>query len=48
MSKTWSVSELNRYIKDQFEADDVLREVTLSGEIANLSATDPVGIAIFP
>ena len=43
MSKTWSVSELNRYIKDQFEADDVLREVTLSGEIASFKRHGPSG-----
>lgn len=47
MSKTWSVSELNRYIKDQFEADDVLREVTLSGEIANFKRHGPSGHCYF-
>lgn len=32
---TWSVSELNRYIRDLFEVDMRLRDVQLEGEISN-------------
>lgn len=47
MSKTWTVSELNRYIKGCFEENAKLRQLVLSGEIANFKRHAPSGHCYF-
>jgi exodeoxyribonuclease VII large subunit len=34
---TWSVAELNRYLRDMFESDENLQDLWVQGEVSNLS-----------
>lgn len=36
-SPTWSVAELNRYLRDMFESDENLQDLWVQGEVSNLS-----------
>lgn len=48
MAEVISVSALNRYVKNLLDVNDVLFDLALRGEIANLYRTPGAGTATFP
>lgn len=48
MAEVISVSALNRYVKMRLDADDVLFDLALRGEIANLCRMPAAATAISP